>query len=143
MEIMLHGTYTEAAILDVKKTVEAQALHYRDPYTKCSMMLEKLADKSLEQNLLQGIGFASKKAGQLIGSIPLVKEGPVDELLQEGGEKLDKSASMMIESTLAAFSEMSNPRISVFTEKMDDMIQIYNHAEVICFDKERVYLVGE
>lgn len=106
-------------------------------------MFEKLADKSLEQNLLQGIGFASKKAGQLIGSIPLVKEGPVDELLQEGGEKLDKSASMMIESTLAAFSEMSNPRISVFTEKMDDMIQIYNHAEVICFDKERVYLVGE
>lgn len=74
--------------MDVKKTVEAQALHYRELYTKCSMMLEKLADKSLEQNLLQGIGFASKKAGQLIGSIPLVKEGPVDELLQEGGEKL-------------------------------------------------------
>lgn len=143
MEIMLHGTYTEAAILDVKKTVEAQALHYRDPYTKCSMMLEKLADKSLEQNLLQGIGFASKKAGQLIGSITLVKEGPVDELLQEGGAKLDKSASKMIESTLASFSEMSNPHISVFTDKMDDLIQIYNHTEVICFDEERLWLVGE
>ena len=143
MEIMLGGRYTEAAILEVKKTVEEQALNYRNLCTKCSMMLEKLVDNSVEQNLLQGIGFASKKAGQLIGSIPLVKEGPVDELLQESGEKLDKSASKMIESTLVAFSKMSNPRISVFTEKMDDMIQIYNHTEVICFDKERLYLVGE
>ena len=143
MEIMLGGRYTEAAILEVKKTVEEQALNYRNLYTKCSIMLENLVDKSLEQNLLQGIGFASKKAGQLIGSIPLVKEGPVDELLQESSEKLDKSASKMIESTLAAFAEMSNPRISVFTEKMDDMIQIYNHTEAICFDQERLYLVGE
>lgn len=143
MEIMLGGEYTEAAILEVKKTVEEQALNYRNLYTKCSMMLEKLADKSLEQNLLQGIGFASKKAGQLIGSIPLVKEGPVDEFLQDGGAKLDKSASMMIESTLAAFAEMSNPRISVFTDKMEDMIQIYNHTEAIYFDQERLYLVGE
>ena len=110
MEIMLNGTYTEAAILDVKKTVEAQTLQYRNLYTQCSMTLEKLVDKSIEQNVLQGIGFASKKAGQLIGSIPLVKEGPVDELLKEGGAKLEKSASKMIESTLAAFAEMSNPR---------------------------------
>ena len=67
----------------------------------------------------------------------------MDELLQEGGAKLDKSASKMIESTLAAFAEMSNPRISVFTDKMNDLIQIYNHTEVICFDKERLWLVGE
>ena len=57
--------------------------------------------------------------------------------------KLDKSASKMIESTLAAFAEMSNPHISVFTDKMDDLIQIYNHTEVICFDKDRLWLVGE
>lgn len=93
--------------------------------------------------LLQGIGFGSKKASQLIGGIPLVKEGPVDELLQENGAKLDKSATKMIESILVAFSEMSSPRIGVFTDKMDDMIQIYNHTEAICFDKERLYLVGK
>lgn len=91
----------------------------------------------------KGIGFASKKAGQLIGSIPLVKEGPVDELLQEGGAKLDKSASKMIESTLATFAEMTDPSTSLFTDKMDDLIQIYNHTEVICFEKERLWLVGE
>lgn len=143
MEIMLSENYAEPNVLEVKKTVETQGLNYRSLYTQCSMMLEKLVDKSIEQNLLQGIGFVGKKAGEFIGSIPLVKEGPVDELLQEGGEKLDKSAEKMIDDALAAFAEMSNPRISVFTEKMDDLIQIYNHTEVICFDQERLYLVGE
>lgn len=107
------------------------------------MTIEKLVDKYIEQNVLQVIGFASKKAGQLIGSIPMVKEGLMEELPQEGGAKLDKSASKMIENTLATFAEMSNPGTSLFADKMDDLIQIYNHTEVTCFDKERLWLVGE
>jgi len=142
MEIMLGEKYTESLISDVKKTLVDEALKYRQIYSRCSAMLEQLADKSLEQNLLQGIGFVGKKAGELIGEIPLIKEGPVDEFLQVGSEKLDKSASKIVRDTLAAFSEMSDPRIGVFTQKMDDMIQIYNHTEVVYFDKEKIYLVG-
>lgn len=142
MEIMFGEKYNEDAISNMKKTLEEEALKYRKIYSQCSSMLEQLADKSIEQNLLQGIGFVGKKAGALISEIPLIKEGPVDEFLQAGGEKLDKRASRIISDTLAAFSEMSDPRIGVFTRKMDDMIQIYNHTEVICFDKEKIYLVG-
>lgn len=142
MEIMLGEKYTESLISDVKKTLVDEELKYRQIYSRCSAMLEQLADKSLEQNLLQGIGFVGKKAGELIGEIPLIKEGPVDEFLQVGSEKLDKSASKIVSDTLAAFSEMSDPRIGVFTQKMDDMIQIYNHTEVVYFDKEKIYLVG-
>lgn len=142
MEIMLGEKYNDSAISEVKKTLEEEALKYRKIYSQCSSMLEQLADKSIERNLLQGIGFVGKKAGALIGEIPLIKEGPVDEFLQAGGEKLDKRAYRIISDTLAAFSEMSDPRIGVFTQKMDDMIHIYNHTEVICFDKEKVYLVG-
>lgn len=142
MEIMLSEKYTEASILEAKKTLETEALNYRKIYSRCSAMLEQVADKSIEQNLMQGIGFVGKKAGELIGEIPLIKEGPVDEFLQESGAKLDKSASRMVSSVIMAFSEMADPRIGVFTEKMDDMIQIYNHTEAVCFDKEKIYFVG-
>lgn len=142
MEIMLSEKYTEALILKAKKTLETEALNYRKIYSRCSAMLEQVADKSIEQNLMQGIGFVGKKAGELIGEIPLIKEGPVDEFLQESGAKLDKSASRMVSSVIMAFSEMADPRIGVFTEKMDDMIQIYNHTEAVCFDKEKIYFVG-
>lgn len=37
---------------------------------------------------------------------------------------------------------IQNPGIGVFTEKMQDMIMIYNHTTEICFDNEQIYLVA-
>lgn len=39
------------------------------------------------------------------------------------------------------FAEISNPETDVFTERMADMIQIYNHTSDIYFDNERIYIV--
>lgn len=36
---------------------------------------------------------------------------------------------------------IQNPGIGVFTEKMQDMIMIYNHTAEICFDDKQIYLV--
>lgn len=39
------------------------------------------------------------------------------------------------------FAALSSPGTRVFVEKMEDMIQIYNHTNQICFDREKVYLI--
>ena len=38
------------------------------------------------------------------------------------------------------FASLNNPKTAVFTEKMDDMINIFNHSGTIGFDKEYLYL---
>ena len=40
------------------------------------------------------------------------------------------------------FATLSNPGTSVFSEKMSDMIRIYNHTSQISFDESRIYLVA-
>jgi hypothetical protein len=35
---------------------------------------------------------------------------------------------------------MSNPGTGLFTSKMDEMIQIYNHTSSIYFDEKNIYL---
>ena len=54
---------------------------YRNLYGKCSEHLERLGNSALEANLLKGIGNASNAVGKLIGSIPKIKDGQVDEFL--------------------------------------------------------------
>ena len=48
------------------------------------------------------------------------------------------------ESTL---TEISNgllfDKTRVFIDKMDNMIQIYNHTEKICFDDKKIYLIAD
>ena len=74
----------------IKTEIENLALAYRDIYGQCSLYLEKLSDSSLETSVLKGLGAASKTVGKFIGSIPVVKEGPVDEFLQDSGAQLKK-----------------------------------------------------
>lgn len=53
----------------------------------------------------------------------------------------DKAKTMETDS-IAAFAEMSNPGTSLFTEKMDDLIFVYNQITDICFDSNNIYLIA-
>lgn len=117
--------------------------NYRELFEKGSIYLEKLGSSALEVNVLKGIGTAGKAVGKFIGNIPLVKEGPVDEFLQDSGAHLKKNAIGIEKKAVHQFASLSNAGTRVFIEQMEDMIQIYNHTEKICFDSERLYLVGK
>lgn len=142
MEIMLSGNFKEEYIEGVKTEIQELTEAYRALFNKSSYYLEKLGNSSLESNVVKGVGMAGKAVGKFIGSIPLIKEGPVDEFLQDGGTHLEKNALEMKEKAVHAFAAISNPETRVFVDKMEDMIQIYNHTEQICFDSDRIYLVG-
>ena len=142
IEIMLSGNFKEAYISDVKTEIKKFSLEYRDLFTECSMYLEKMASGSVEANVMKGIGVASKAVGKFIGSIPVVKEGQVDEFLQDGGAHLKENAQDMQKNILESFATLHNPGTGVFMEKMEDMIQIYNHTDRICFDDKKIYLIA-
>lgn len=142
MEIMLSGNFREEYIAGIKEEIEKLSVGYRDLFEQCSLYLEKVSGISVEANMLKGIGAASKAVGKFIGSIPLVKEGQVDEFLQDSGKHMKSNAEEMEMSAITTFAEINNPETRVFIDKMEDMIQIYNHTEKICFDDEKIYLIA-
>lgn len=142
MEIMLSGNFKEEYITKVKEEIKTLSDTYRGQFGKGSLYLEKLSTACVEVNAVKGIGNAGKAVGKLIGSIPLVKEGPVDEFLQDRGANLQKNAVGMEEKAVKAFAAAGNPGTRVFVEKMEDLIQIYNHTSQICFDNEKIYLLA-
>ena len=142
LEIMLSGNFKEEYISVIKAEIEKYATEYRLIFDESSRYLEKLGSGAIDANLLGGIGTAGKKMGDLIGAIPVVKKGPVDEFLQDNGKKLEKKAYYQKSKAVHDFAALGNPQTGVLTEKMQDMIDIYNHTEQICFDRENIYLVG-
>ncbi len=57
------------------------------------------------------------------------------------GAHLQKNAIGMKRKAMKEFAAVGNPGTRVFVEKMEDMIQIYNHTSQICFDREKMYLL--
>lgn len=143
LEIMLSGNFKEEYILEIKNEIEKLSHIYRDLFYECSIYLEKLCKSSLEINLLKGVGNASKLAGNVVGNIPLIKKGSVDELLLENGDKINSSATGIENDAIRKFAELSNPGTLIFIDQIKEMNLIYNHTSKICFDKERVYLVND
>jgi len=142
MEVMLSGNFKEEYIIGIKDEIRAMSDKYRELFGECSVRLEKMGNNAVEANVIKGIGTAGKAVGKFIGNIPVVKEGPVDEFLQDTGDKLRRNATGMETKAVKEFASLGNPETRVFVEKMEDMVQIYNHTSQICFDKERIYLIA-
>ncbi len=142
IEIMLSGNFKEENILSIKEEIQKLAFTYRDVYGECSTYLESMEKSSVESNLLKGASVTSKAVGKFIGSIPKIKDGQIDEHLQEAGEYVSDKAKAIETDSIVAFAEMSNPGTNLFTEKMDDLIFVYNQTTDICFDNNNIYLIA-
>ena len=143
MEVMLSGNFKEEYVSGIKDEIGQMSEVYRDLFCKCSVYLENLSSTSMEKNLLSGIGTAGKAVGTLIGNIPGIKEGPVDEFLVDQGSRMKKSAHNMETQSIKEFAEISNPKTGVFVDRLEDIIQIYNYTDQICFDRENIYLLSD
>ncbi len=143
IEIMLSGNFKEENIAESKSKIDKMAFSYREIYSECSSFLEKSSNSSIEKNLVSGLGNASKNLGGFIGNIPFIKESQVDGFLEKQGANLKNGAEKMPLEIVKSFNSISNPKISVFIDKMNDIIRIYNHTNEICFDKENIYLLTD
>ena len=141
MEVMLGGNFNEEYVSGIKDEIRQMSEAYRDLFARCSVYLENLSSSSIEKNFLAGIGTAGKAVGTLIGNIPGIKEGPVDEFLVDQGSRMKKSAHSMQAQSIKEFAEISNPQTGVFIDRLEDVIRIFNHTDQICFDRENIYLM--
>lgn len=142
LEIMLSGNFKEENVTNKRNEIQSLSAAYREHFDRASRYLEKLGYSGVEKNVVMGIGTAGKTVGKLIGNIPVIKEGPVDEFLQDKGARLQRNACKMEKKAVREFASVSNPGTGVFVQKMDDVIQIYNHTSQIRVDKDNVYLIA-
>ena len=143
MEIMLSGNFKEAYINGVKAEILDRQFQYRNLFDKGSLYLEELGGSVLESYLLKGVGVAGETLGKVIGNIPYIKDGNVDEFLQDNGEKIIKTASNLKTKAVYDFSLLNNPGTGIIINKLNDMNRIYNHTAEICVDQNNIYLVQD
>ncbi|NLD16441.1 MAG: hypothetical protein GX666_02545 [Tissierellia bacterium] len=143
MEIMLSGNFMEEYIKGIKLEIIKMSEDYRNLFEESSIRLEKIGNSALDINVLKGIGTAGKAAGKFIGKIPIIKEGLIDELLQEKGTNLLENVYGMKTKAVRSFANISNPGTGIFVNKMDEMIKIYNYTSQIYFDDKNIYLISD
>ena len=139
---MLSGNFKEENINAAISEIIKNADEYRSLFDDCSAHLEKMSKSSIELSILKGVGATSAAMGKLIGSIPKVKDGQVDEYLLEKGDKFKNGAQKISRDVIESFEKVSDPGVDTMIRKLEDMERIYNKTTSICFDKDNIYLVA-
>lgn len=142
-EILLSGNYSEENLSASIAEIETLSVKYRDLFDKSSAYLEELGKASVEAKLLKGVGSASNAVGNLIGSIPVVKNKSADEFLIKQGKTIIASAEDMKKGAAGSFAALGNPNTSPLLSSLKDLDRICNHTSAICFDRENVYLLSD
>lgn len=142
-EVMISGNYSEDNIKEVKTEIIGYTKQYKDLYDKSSKYITELSKKSIETNLLKSVGNASKSVGKFIGSIPVIKEGLVDEFLDNEGSKIKNKSKGIENKAVDTFEDVKDPNTKMITRSMDDLSLVCNHTTQILVDKDNVYLVTD
>lgn len=140
LEVLLTGNFKEEYICEIRKEIETITEDYRQTFERCSRCLEKMSKMSIETNLLKNMGKAGNAAGKFINSIPIIEKGPVDELLQGNGNKLQRNAERIETNVISNFGKLSNPNTAIFIDRLSDLNTIYNHTSKIQIGKDKIQL---
>jgi len=143
LEVMLLENFDSQYLKSVTDRIKEYAFNYRELYTSCYNQLEGFSQGSVQSFLLKGLAVISKGAGGLIGKIPVVSKGSVDEALVSAGEKLVKVNTKKTQKTMKILAESASKCSSLFVENIEEVNRIYNQPHEILFDTENIYFVDE
>ena len=140
LEIMLLENFQSDYLQTKKEELTNLSDAYVKNYNEAYDFIKKEAGKSLEGNLLSGIGIAGKTIGNLAEKVQVIKEKKIDEWFNKNGEELKNKSQDMKNSFTRKFEEMGNPNIKIFIDKIEKLDSIYNKTKNIYFDNEKIYL---
>ena len=137
VEILLIGNYQSDFLLTKSNELNELDEQYTDTFEKALKYIRKNADKSIEGNVLSGLGDAGKAIGNLAEK---VKVKNVEAWLNEKGDSLKQTGKNIKEGFSARLEEIKESNSKPFIKQIEKMDGIYNKTKEIYFDDEYIYL---
>lgn len=138
MEVLLLGNYKNDYLISKIDELDFLDSEYSNLFSKALNYVKENAHKSLEGNVLFGLGSAGKVLGNLVSK---TKVKNIDTWLNEKGDNLKQTSDNLKESYLTKFDDIRNTNSKVFIEQIDRINSIYNKTKEIYFDNENIYLL--
>ena len=137
MEILLLGNYESNYLLSKKNELDELDNEYLAEFDGALDYVKKNANKSLEGNVLSGLGSAGKAIGNLAEKVKIKN---VDNWLNEKGDNLKRSAQNIKDDFATKFDDIKESNSRLFINQIEKVDCIYNKTKEIYFDKENIYL---
>ena len=141
LDIMLQGNFDSASIESVTDKMITMAKRYEALYTDCHAQMAKYQRSSIEAQIVGGIGVAAKGLGKAIASVPVIRDGPVDEALISAGDSIGEFNRDTVQRKLQTFEVFEDNRMNHFIENLQSINLLHNTENAMITDGTHLYLL--
>ena len=143
LEAMLLGNFDSDYLRQVADGLKERGKCYDELLEQGKKALKQYAASSIESSIQQGIGSLSKAVGKWIGEQPILRDGNVDEWLQEQGEGLSSAYEKQNAETASLLGGDKGTGCTLFADSIQSVESIQNHTGDVLLDGESLYLVSD
>ena len=141
LDIMLHKNF-DAGMLDATtRRMQEHANRYGELYQQCYAQIENYYQASIDVQIKGGLGNLAKSLGNAIASVPVLRDGPVDELLVKAGQSLSDGNESTRQKKLAQFSPLEDSRMTSFIDGIKTVNLLNNEPKAMLTDGENLYVL--
>ena len=141
MEVLLTGNFSAEYIANVISALEDKSASLRELYTKCSYELENYTSSTVKSALTRGVAAAGRTAGKAIAKIPILKKGPVDEVLISAGDRFERLSADRTDSVILTLATNVGRITTPFKDNLLALDRAFNHPAQVFFDAENIYFI--
>ena len=141
LDVLLQKAFDTVAIESVTEKIKLMAHRYEALYADCYSQVSKYQHSAIEAKFLDAVGVVTTGLGKAIGSIPIIKDGAIDEALISAGESIGKHNQDAIERKLHTFSMFEDNRVNPFIENLQSVNLLYNAENAMLTDGENLYIL--
>ena len=138
MEVMLSKNFQAEYLSKIEDEIREQAMKFRNLYTECFDKIELLKKEAVTTQAANKLADVTRTVGGLIGKIPVVKDGPVDEFLIGVGDSITEAEKKKLEKTLAFFIQYKDSGLTPIAEHIAMINELSNKPVVMLYDKETI-----
>ena len=138
MEVMLSKNFQAEYLSKIEDEIREQAMKFRNLYTECFEKIELLKKEAVTTQAANKLADVTRTVGGLIGKIPVVKDGPVDEFLIGVGDSITEAEKKKLEKTLAFFIQYKDSGLTPIAEHIAMINELSNKPVVMLYDKKTI-----
>lgn len=141
LDIMLQRNFDAAIIESATDKMITMAKRYEALYTDCHARIAKYQRSSIEAQLIGGIGIVAKGLGKAIASVPIIRDGPVDEALISAGESIGRFNRDTAHKKLQVFEVLEDNRMTPFIDNLQSVKLLCNTENAMITDGVNLYML--
>lgn len=138
LEIVLSGNYKDEYVSTIKEDIAVLDRSYKDLHSKGIERIKYSSNLSIESAAVKGAGAITKGLGKLFSKI---KETDNTKKMITSGEEMSKKAIDMNDKYIDEFKSIEDPGLSIYMDKMEELIFLFNKTSLVCMDEDKIYLV--